>query len=168
MVLLKVAERKKQLAKDRPSANTARTVRPAYGIDIFSSRDQTGNSPIVTYKNAAAMDVLDFTVLHTATFPEQFPFAGGVFSLVTTSLALHNVLKEGRMVAVKEIARVRAPGGKVILVDLYRFFKDHSSLLNSVGFEQVEVKAAGIKMMYGVLPCQILTAVKHQGQNTIG
>lgn len=31
---------------------------PAYGIDIFSAADQTGNAPGATYKNAAAMGVI--------------------------------------------------------------------------------------------------------------
>ncbi|KID87665.1 hypothetical protein MGU_05314 [Metarhizium guizhouense ARSEF 977] len=31
---------------------------PAYGIDIFSAADQTGNAPGATYKNPAAMGVI--------------------------------------------------------------------------------------------------------------
>src|SRR5947199_10807150 len=130
MVLLEVAKRKKRIAASASMSGSAITrVEPAYGIDIFRKEDQSGNSLIATYKNAAAMDVLDFTVLHVADFTERFPFADGVFALVTTSLALHNVREEGRRTALKEIARVCAPGGRVVVVDLSGSFKDYKTVL---------------------------------------
>lgn len=64
MVLLKVAERKKKLAKTAgwpPSA-----ISPAYGIDAFKRGLQRSYTPVDTYKNSAAMDVVDFAVLNTA------------------------------------------------------------------------------------------------------
>ncbi|KAK1763069.1 hypothetical protein QBC33DRAFT_480563 [Phialemonium atrogriseum] len=159
MVLLKIAQRKKDLAAAGSGSSNYPEVHPAYGIDIFNSEDQTGNSPVATYKNAAAVEVLDYAVLHTASFTERLPFADGVFSLVTSSLAIHNVSRDGQAAAVKEIARVCAPGGRVIIVDLFRV-KDHSALLRDMGWKNVRVKGAGIRMLFGILPCQILTAVK--------
>jgi ubiquinone/menaquinone biosynthesis C-methylase UbiE len=159
MVLLKIAQRKKALASTGESGSSAGEVHPAYGIDIFNSEDQTGNSPIATYKNVAAAGVLDHTVLHTASFTEKFPFADGSFSLIASSLAIHNVQREGQAAAVREIARVCAPGGRVIIVDLFGV-KDHGALLKRLGWTDVHIKGAGIRMVYGVLPCQILTAVK--------
>jgi SAM-dependent methyltransferase len=159
LVLLKVAARKKDLAAREPDMMSA-VVPPAYGTDIFSKADQTGNDPTATYRNAAAVGVLDYAVLHEGSFTESFPFADGVFSLITSSLAIHNVAREGRRAALAEIARVCAPGGKVIIVDLYGFFKDHVGILKSLGWEDVRVVAAGLRMMYGILPCQILQATK--------
>lgn len=155
MVLLKTAEQKKKLtAKGNPD------VAKAYAIDIFSTVDQTGNSPIATYKNAAAMDVVDTSVLHTASFTETFPFASDVFGLVTANLAIHNAKRDGRIAAVKEMARVTAPGGRIVIVDLYGYFKDHKDALVELGWENIDVSLVGFKMMYGILPCEMLTATK--------
>ena len=151
MVFLKVAQRKKALGDAAKS----------YAIDIFSTADQTGNSPVATYKNAAAMDVVDLSVLHTASFTDRLPFADGVFGIVTANLSLHNVNRDGRLAAVEDMARVCAPGGRIVIVDLYGYFNDHSSVLQDrLGWKGVEVSVVGFKMMYGVLPCQMLTATK--------
>jgi SAM-dependent methyltransferase len=155
MVLLKTAQRKQALG-----AQTA----PAYGIDIFSTADQTGNAPEATYKNAAAMGVVDMAVLHTASFAETLPFADGVFGLVTANLSIHNAKREGRLFAVREMARVCAPAGRIVIVDLYGYFGDHKSVLEECGWTGVHVSFVGFKMLYGVLPCQILTATKPEGE----
>ncbi|KAJ3560844.1 hypothetical protein NP233_g10568 [Leucocoprinus birnbaumii] len=169
LVLLKLAQRKKKI-----SEATARTevggpeddkvvngISPAYGIDIFSTADQTGNSPLATYLNSASLSVTRHTILHTASFTEPFPFAESSFSLVTSNLAIHNAKREGRLVAVREMARVCAPGGKIIIIDLYGYFKDHKTVLEEeMGWKDVDVSMVGFKMLYGTLPCQILTATK--------
>ncbi|KND93938.1 hypothetical protein TOPH_01568 [Tolypocladium ophioglossoides CBS 100239] len=126
MVLLKTAQRKKKLLA---SSEGEAGIAPAYGIDIFSTADQTGNSPLATYKNAAALSVVPHTVLHTASFTARLPFADAAFALVTSNLALHNAPREGRLAAVKEMARVCAPGGSIVIVDLYGYFKDHRATL---------------------------------------
>ena len=156
MVLLKIASLKKQIAEKDASLRVA----PAYGIDIFNKNDQTGNSAAATYGNAAAMGVLDYTVLHNASFTERLPFADGVFSLVTASLSIHNASKEGRINAIKEVSRVCAPGGKLVIADLTGFFKAHTAVLHDAGWKNVEVEWAGIRMVFGTLPCQILKAFK--------
>jgi SAM-dependent methyltransferase len=155
MVLVKIAKRKKKMAmKDRTTS-----IPPVYGIDIFNSKDQTGNSPVATFSNIAAVDVLDYVVLHSASFTERFPFVDDAFSLVTASLSLHNVPKEGIDSAVREIARVCTPGGKVIIVDISGL-KDHCAILKELGWSEVSVRGAGLRMLYGILPCQILVAMK--------
>ncbi|KAF9775357.1 hypothetical protein IL306_006533 [Fusarium sp. DS 682] len=150
MVLIKTAQRKKRLS----------ATSPAIGIDIFSTADQTGNSPTATYQNAACLDVVQQTVLHRASFTERLPFADGVFSLVTSSLALHNVSREGREQAVADITRVCSPGGQVIIVDLCGHFAEYQRYLVGSGWYDVKVAMVGIKMMYGVWPCQVLTATR--------
>ena len=154
MVLLKMAEYKKKLGITADGPKT-------YGIDIFSTADQTGNAPEATYKNALAMDVIDQTTLHTASFTEKFPFKDDTFSLITSSLALHNAKDNGRLDAVREIARVCAPGGQVVIIDLYGFFKQHKAVLEEeLGWTNVQVSQIGWKMLFGSLPCQILRATK--------
>ncbi|KAK2590184.1 hypothetical protein QQS21_012135 [Conoideocrella luteorostrata] len=157
MVLLKMAQHKKKLLDSSPSSSA---IAPSYGIDIFSTADQTGNSPVATYQNAAAMGVIDLSVLHTASFTETFPFVDNIFGLVTANLSIHNTKREGRVFAVKEMARVCAPGGKIVIVDLFGFFGDHKAVLEELGWKDVDVTFAGFKMMYGCLPCQVLTASK--------
>lgn len=159
MVLLKLAQRKKRIAE--AAGKGPDSIPLAYGIDIFSTSDQTGNAPEATYKNALAMDVVPYTVLHTASFTETFPFKDNTFSLLTSSLAIHNANREGRLDAVREMARLCTPGGTVIIIDLYGFFKDHKSVLvDELGWKDVDVSVVSWKMLFGVLPCQILKATK--------
>lgn len=151
LVLLKLAQRKKKLGASSK----------AYGIDIFSVADQTGNSPVATYRNAAALGVVEQAVLNTASFTEAFPFADDTFSLLTSNLAIHNVRASGRQFAMREMARVCKPGGKIIVVDLFGAVAGHKKVLREeLGWTDVDVSMVGWKMVFGTLPCQILTATK--------
>lgn len=159
MVLLKVAQRKKELLSggdDTPFTE----IQPAYGIDIFSTTDQTGNSPIATYQNAAVMDVINHTVLHTASFTDRLPFTDGAFQFITSNLALHNTNREGRIVAMKEMARVCAHGGCIVVVDICGSFNDHKTVPEGLGWNDITVSTIGLKMLYGIWPCQVLMAIK--------
>jgi ubiquinone/menaquinone biosynthesis C-methylase UbiE len=150
MVLLKVAQRKK--ARSIPTR--------AYAVDIFSTGDQTGNAPEATYANAASLDVLENVVLHTASFTEELPFADGVFSLVTSSLAIHNVNSDGRKKAVEQLARVCRPGGQVLVLDLMGSVKTYQDTLLSLGWKDVSYEFGGVGVMFGAWPCQVLKATK--------
>lgn len=150
MVLLKVAQRKKAIQSRSP----------AFAIDIFNTSDQSGNAPEATYANAASLEVLDNVVLHTASFTEELPFADGVFALVTSSLALHNVDIEGRQQAIRGLARVCRPGGKVLIVDLMGYPKGYMETLISLGWKGVSCEFAGVGSMFGMWPCQVIRATK--------
>ncbi|KAJ6438386.1 histone acetylation protein 2 [Purpureocillium lavendulum] len=143
-----------------------REVAPAYGIDIFSTADQTGNSPLATYRNAASLACVPHTVLHTASFAERFPFADAAFSVVASNLALHNAARrDARRAAVREMARVCAPGGALVIVDLAGYFGDHRAVLaDELRWPGVDVAFVGVRMLYGVVPCQILRATKPTAQ----
>lgn len=156
MVLLAVAQRKKSLLSNTA---TAATVHPAFGVDIFNSADQTGNAPTATYMNAAALDVLNQTVLHSADFT-ALPFADDVFALVTASLSIHNAPPEGRHKAIAETARVCRPGGLILVVDLLGYVADYKRKLESEGWHDVRVDMGGARVMFGGWPCQILKARK--------
>ena len=105
------------------------------------------------------MKVLNFTVLHRASFAEIFPFADGVFSIVTASISLHNVSKAEQGAAVREMARVCSPDGVVIIVDLFGV-SGHVHTLKELGWVNVKTRGAGLRMTFGIFPCHILTAVK--------
>src|SRR3569833_61774 len=173
MVLLKVAQRKSALNGNTtaaadvktdtapPAAKAHRRCDPAFGIDIFSSQDQPGNAPLATYANAAALGVTAEVVLHRASFTETFPFADDVFGLVTASLSLHNVGEAERAAAVREMARVCRPEGRVVIVDLFGT-ATYADVLKQEGFE-VQVRGAGMILMYGIFPCRVVVAVKPGG-----
>jgi SAM-dependent methyltransferase len=92
----------------------------ATGIDVWRSKDQSGNSRSVTEANAAAIGAADRVDVRDGDM-RTLPFADDSFDLVTAGLAIHNVgEKDGREQAVREIARVVAPGGRVVIVDLAR------------------------------------------------
>jgi ubiquinone/menaquinone biosynthesis C-methylase UbiE len=88
------------------------------GLDLWRSVDQSGNDPEVTRANAAAEQVAGRVELETADMTKM-PFADGSFDVVVSSWAIHNVPSaEGRVAALREIARVLAPGGRLAIVDI--------------------------------------------------
>lgn len=90
----------------------------AVGVDLWSGRDQSGNSPEATLANAAAAGVADRVEVHTADMT-ALPFADGSFDVVTSALAIHNIRRaEGRYRAVDEAMRVLRPGGQLLVADL--------------------------------------------------
>jgi ubiquinone/menaquinone biosynthesis C-methylase UbiE len=91
----------------------------AVGADLWSGRDQSGNSPEATLANAAAAGVADRVEVHTADMT-ALPFADGSFDVVTSALAIHNIPSpEGRYRAVDEAVRVLRPGGQLLIADFW-------------------------------------------------
>jgi SAM-dependent methyltransferase len=150
LVLLKLAQRKKALS----------ATAPAYGIDIFNSADQTGNSPTATYANAACLGLLDHVVLHTANFIRDLPFKDGAFGVITASLSLHNVSATERQSAIDEMIRICAPGGCMIVLDLMGYVSGCRDSLARHGWTDVSLEFGGAKVMFGIWPCQLLKARK--------
>jgi ubiquinone/menaquinone biosynthesis C-methylase UbiE len=63
----------------------------------------------------------------------QLPFADSSFDVVLSSMALHNIYKASeRQIAVREIARVLAPGGRVLIVDI-RHTSAYAATLRDAG-----------------------------------
>ncbi|KAK0650105.1 Demethylmenaquinone methyltransferase [Lasiodiplodia hormozganensis] len=192
MVLLKVAQRKAALPSTTTTTTTTTTTpsSPAYGIDIFSTADQSGNAPSATWANAAAAGLLGTTttttspaaplpspsdeddsrtsssssgpiILHTASFTAPLPFRDGVFGVVTSSLAVHNVGRAGRRHALREMARCCRPGGYVLVVDLAGYVGGYAECLRGeLGWTDVESAWGGVGVMFGVWPCVVLRARK--------
>lgn len=96
----------------------------AVGIDLWRSRDQSGNDPTVTLTNAAAAGVANRIGLCTADMT-ALPFPDATFDIVTSALALHNIPNaEGRAQALEEAVRVLRPDGRLLLAD-FRHTKEY-------------------------------------------
>jgi arsenite methyltransferase len=90
----------------------------AVGVDVWSTKDQSGNAEQVTRQNAELEGVADRVELHTADMRE-LPFDDGSFDVVVSSLAIHNVPGAGeRARALCEAARVLKKGGKLAILDV--------------------------------------------------
>ncbi|WEN14225.1 class I SAM-dependent methyltransferase [Rhodanobacter sp. AS-Z3] len=90
----------------------------ATGIDIWSSKDQSGNAIDVTASNANAEGVADRIELKTGDMRE-LPFADASFDLVVSNVAIHNIsARAGRDRAIAEAWRVLRPGGKLLIADI--------------------------------------------------
>lgn len=106
------------------------------GIDIWSSSDQSNNSPEMTLSNAKAEGVTEKVRLVTAS-AQEMPFDNGHFDLIVSSWALHNIssLKERRR-ALDEIDRVLKEGGRVALMDIY-YTKEYADYFIEKGYRKV-------------------------------
>src|SRR5262249_15002876 len=90
----------------------------AVGIDLWQGADLTGNSPAATLANAEAAGVAGRVEVHTGD-ARQLPFPDADFDVVLSTAALHNIPDaSGRDRAVREVARVLKPGGRVVLADI--------------------------------------------------
>lgn len=89
----------------------------ATGIDLWSIRDQSGNAAAATQRNAELGGVANRVRIDTGDM-RRLPYADASFDVIVSSLAIHNLPTETeREQAVREIARVLKPGGRVALLD---------------------------------------------------
>lgn len=99
------------------AARRLRTGR-AVGVDVWSSRDQRDNRPEATLENARRAGVADRVEVRDAD-ARSLPFADASFDVVLSSLVVHNIRgKEEQARAVREMARVLRPGGRIVIVDI--------------------------------------------------
>lgn len=104
----------------------------AIGIDLWQTADQSGNSMETTQRNAELEGVIDRVALFTAD-ARKLEFPDGTFNLIVSTWALHNIpSSEGRAQAVREIARVLAPGGRLLIVDI-QYTRDYVKVLREAG-----------------------------------
>ncbi len=89
----------------------------AIGIDVWSAEESSGNRPEVTLANARSEGVADRIDLWEGD-AQKLPFGDEEFDVVLSSLVLHNIGETaGREQAVREMARVLKPGGRVLIQD---------------------------------------------------
>jgi arsenite methyltransferase len=117
----------------------------AVGLDLWSTRDLSGNHPKVAIENARLEGVEKRIRLETGDMREM-PFADVSFDAAVASLAIHNVPdREGRSAAVKEIARVLRPGARVALLDFART-GEYLNTLRALGWTDVRRTGYSLRM----------------------
>jgi SAM-dependent methyltransferase len=133
----------------------------AFGVDLWRSADQSGNSAEATRRNAAAEGVADRVELHTADM-RSLPFESESFDLVVSNIAIHNIKgRLGREKAIEEAVRVLRPGGRVMIADLWAtgLYCTH---LAKLGLLDITRRNLGWRMWWSGpwLPTHLVTAVK--------
>ena len=106
----------------------------AVGIDKWQQEDLSGNNAAGTLSNAMIEGVADKVEVHTGD-ARKLPFDDAGFDVVLSSMALHNIYNAGeRQTAVREIARVLKPGGRVLIVDV-RHTRHYAATLRDAGLD---------------------------------
>jgi SAM-dependent methyltransferase len=128
----------------------------AVGVDIWQKEDQAGNSPAATLANARAEGVADRVELRDGD-ARRLPFEDASFDAVVSSWALHNIYDaEGRAEALREIARVLKPGGRLAVIDI-RHAADYARSLKACGMAGVKLHAPSFIFF---IPSRLVTATK--------
>lgn len=123
----------------------------AVGVDLWSTTDQSGNAAQVTRRNADLEGVADRVELHTADM-RQLPFDDGVFDVVVSSLAIHNVPGAAeRAKALREAARVLKRGGRLVIADI-RYVAVYARELEACGLTITDRRSLGVRFWYAFGP----------------
>lgn len=123
----------------------------AVGIDLWSTKDQSGNAEHITRQNAALEGVAERVDLHTGDM-RQLPFDDGSFDVVVSSLAIHNVPGAGeRAKALREAARVLKKSGKLVIADI-RHTRNYAKELEACGLHITDRRSLGIRCWYAAGP----------------
>ena len=106
----------------------------AVGVDIWNAQDLSGNRADVPLRNAALEGVAERVSVKTADM-RTLPFPDGHFDVVVSRAAIHNLdSADARKAAIREIARVLAPGGRALIVDI-RHHGEYASTFAAQGCE---------------------------------
>ena len=118
----------------------------AVGVDLWLSKDLTGNRPNFTLENAAVAGVADRVRVETGDMC-ALPFTTSSFDAVASMTAIHNVSNEARRdLALSEMARVLKPGGRLAIFDVFHSLH-YAKVLRGAG---LEVKTSGLFLLWGV------------------
>jgi SAM-dependent methyltransferase len=120
----------------------------AVGVDLWRSRDQSGNDPEATRRDAEAEGVADRVEIETGDMTE-LPFEDASFDLVVSNIAIHNVHPQGgRDRALGEAVRVLRPGGRLLIADLPAA-RRYPARLKELGMADVASRGLGWRMWWG-------------------
>lgn len=120
----------------------------ATGIDLWSTKDQSGNSATACRQNVVLEGVGDRVTLRTGDM-QALPFADESFDVVVSSLAIHNIsTASGRARAIAHAVRVLAPGGRLAIADI-RYAGRYVSELRRLGLRDVAATRLGWRFWYG-------------------
>lgn len=111
------------------------TTGKAYGIDLWKGQDQSGNCKEAVLKNAKLEGTADKIDVQSADM-RKLPFPDETFSVIVSSLAIHNVKpEEERKKALLEIARVAKNGCRVAIMDIgLSHIEEYIAVLAQNGF----------------------------------
>jgi len=137
------------------------TTGQAVGVDLWRTRDQSGNAADATRRNAVAEGVADRVELHTADMT-ALPLQDDSFDLVVSSLAIHNISgRAGQEKALEEAVRVLRPSGRLMIADIWatRHYQAH---LAKLGMSDVARRGLGWRFWWGGpwAPTRLVTATK--------
>ena len=135
------------------------------GVDIWNTRDQSGNAKAVTERNAAIEGVADRVEIETGDM-RALPFPDASFDLIVSSLAIHNIRGDAdRTKAVSEAFRVLKPGGRLVLADI-KATGVYESALRTLGAADVARRRLGWRFWWGnpVAATTLVTASKPSSQ----
>jgi SAM-dependent methyltransferase len=94
------------------------TTGKAVGVDLWQGCDLSGNGPEATRENARREGVADRVEVLDGNAC-QLPFPDASFDVILSNLVLHNIpCAADRARAVREMARVLKPGGRLAVVDI--------------------------------------------------
>jgi len=128
----------------------------AVGIDVWSARDLSDNRPEAPLANAAAEGVAERVEVKTGDM-RQMPFPDATFDVAVASMAIHNIpTAAGRAQAIREIARVLKPGGRVALQD-FMATHEYANTLRQLGWQRVERSGRSLALWP---PVRIVTGKK--------
>lgn len=114
------------------------TVGKAFGVDIWNQNDQSGNDPKVTLQNAIIENVSERVEVRNGD-ARKLPFDDDSFSVVISSLAIHNIKKqEERNRVAEEIIRVLKPQGRFAILDIHNV-NEYADVLRKLGATEIEV-----------------------------
>jgi SAM-dependent methyltransferase len=109
----------------------------AIGVDLWRSEDESDNRIGATLSNAEAEGVRERVDVRTGDMRE-LPLPDSSVDIVVSSLAIHNIGDEGgRVQAVREVARVLKPGGRVALLD-FQCTDEYARTLADLGWRDVQ------------------------------
>jgi len=118
------------------------------GIDIWSTKDQSGNAKSVTLRNASLEGVGNRVQIDTGDM-RALPYPDGAFDLVVSSLAIHNIRSNAdRKRAIVEGYRVLKPGGRMVIADI-RATAIYEDALRTLGASNVERHRLGWRFWWG-------------------
>lgn len=112
------------------------------GIDLWRSRDQSGNAEDRTRANLEANDVSGLVDLHTGDM-RTLPFEDESVDVVTASVSIHNLkARADREAAITEAYRILKPAGRILIADI-RAVDEYRARLVELGAGDVVVAGAG-------------------------
>jgi len=118
------------------------------GIDIWSTKDQSGNAREVTLRNASLEGVSDRVQIDTGDM-RALPYADATFGLLVSSLAIHNIPSTAdRKRAIAEGYRVLKPGGRMVIADI-RATASYEEALRALGASNIERRRLGWRFWWG-------------------